>query len=769
MVQKKNRKKLDRPAKQKSPFLGREVKRKIWGVILALLALIIVLSFFELAGLGGRGFQTIFNLLFGKTVFAFPLFFLVASLMFFSSRLKSDWLPGLVIFILALAASGMLTLLSKIYSGFSESAGGWLGYLIAFPVQKLFGLWVGLLIFFALLTVGGIIVFYILRPEKKGSSASLEADEEQGEREAVPFAEAKTGASLIKKLFMPKFKVRPIEAAKEKSREETIKKGGIELGEEKAAAEFKYQPPPLDLLERDYGLPTPGDIKANSAIIKKSLQNFDIPVEMSEVNIGPTVTQYTFKPADGIKLAKITGLSNDLALALASHPLRIEAPIPGKSLVGIEVPNKQRVTVRFRNLLEESPIKEKPGFWLALGRDVAGAPFFVDLTKMPHLLIAGATGTGKTICLNSIIISLLYQQSPETMRLVLVDPKRVEFAVYQDLPHLLCPVIFEPQKTVNALKWLIGEMERRFEVLSQVKTKDIMSFNQLALKKHWPPLPYIVLIIDELADLMAARGKDVEAGIVRLAQMARAVGMHLIVATQRPSVEVITGLIKANITSRISFRVASQVDSRTVLDLSGSEKLLGLGDMLFLSPETKKPKRLQGSYVSEKEVKRVVSYLLKKTEEGEFQDTFLAEVEDVSPNDNFQQGRLEIRKGFLTGQGEDFSLKKSLSQALTSGQGVEINTQGTPEDPLYPDAEKIVRQAKKASASLLQRHLRIGYARAARLLDALEAAEVIGPPEGAKPREVYGEGEVHGDGAQEAGPDEKRDESIGNPSRFKFE
>jgi S-DNA-T family DNA segregation ATPase FtsK/SpoIIIE len=457
-------------------------------------------------------------------------------------------------------------------------------------------------------------------------------------------------------------------------------------------------------------MPTSGDVKINQAIIKKTLQNFDIPVEMAEVNIGPTVTQYTFKPAEGVKLSKISGLSNDLSLALAAYPIRIEAPVPGRSLVGIEIPNRIRAKVRLRDLISNPIFQTSPAnLNLILGRDVSGSAVYSDLAKMPHMLVAGSTGSGKTIFLNTLILSLIYRNSPEMMKFILVDPKRVEFPVYNDLPHLLAPVILDAHRAVNSLRWLISEMERRFQVLSAVKARDIISYNQQISDKS-ELLPYIVLVVDELADLMAAKGKEMEAGIVRLAQMSRAVGIHLVLATQRPSVEVITGLIKANITSRVTFQVASQVDSRTIIDMAGAEKLLGQGDMLFLSSELGKPRRIQGSYLSDKEVKRVANYIKSKNERSE----------DFAISDDF-----------LNNQREDSQRGLDMQEGEFSGS--------YGEDALYEDAKRVVIESKKASASLLQRRLRIGYARAARLIDILEERGVVGPGEGAKPREVYGE------------------------------
>ena len=470
----------------------------------------------------------------------------------------------------------------------------------------------------------------------------------------------------------------------------------------KSKSDFKL--PALDFLEKDKGQPTSGDIKANINIIKRTLDNFGLEVEMAEVNVGPTVTQYTLRPAQGIKLSRITALQNDLALALAAHPLRIEAPIPGRSLVGIEIPNRSVVIVRLRSLLETAAFREDGILNLALGRDVAGNPVYADLAKMPHMLVAGATGTGKTIALNNIILSLLYRGTPDNLKFILIDPKRVELTTYNSIPHLLTPAIVQPDKAVGALRWAVGEMERRFGVLQEAGQRDIGSFNKKCSgKEGGEPLPYIIIVIDELADLMSSYGREAEGSIVRLAQMARAVGIHLIVSTQRPSVEIITGLIKANITCRMAFQMASQIDSRTVLDMAGAEKLLGRGDMLFLAGNSAKPRRVQGAFVSDKEVKKIVDYL-KEAKGPDYKE--------------------EIASGGRTAHSE-------------VGFGLGQTAVDTTEDELYPEAKEVVSQAGKASASLLQRRLRVGYARAARLLDILEEKGIVGPAAGAKPRDVY--------------------------------
>ncbi len=454
--------------------------------------------------------------------------------------------------------------------------------------------------------------------------------------------------------------------------------------------------PSLKLLTSKKSKPTSGDIKANAKTIKDTLAEFHIDVTMGEIKIGPTVTQYSFKPAKGIKLSRITSLTNDLALALAAHPIRIEAPIPGKSLVGIEVPNQKTAMVTFKELLTNKEFKNrKHNLMIALGKDVGGKVWFADLPKMPHMLIAGATGSGKTVCINTIIMSLLYQNTAETLRLIMVDPKRVELTLYNGIPHLLTPVITNVQQTVNALKWTISEMERRFELFSKDQSRDIQSYNRKHPDKK---VPYIVFIIDELADLMSMAANEVEASIIRLAQMARAVGIHLILATQRPSVDIITGLMKANIPGRVAFSVASSVDSRTILDTPGAEKLLGRGDMLLLTAELSKPIRIQGAYISEEEVKNVVNYL-KGGGIPEYDETIISRTNNSNNSNNYNQ-------------------------------------QNTDYDPLFNDAKQVIIQAGKASASLLQRKLKVGYARAARILDELEEAGIVGPANGAKPREI---------------------------------
>jgi len=491
-----------------------------------------------------------------------------------------------------------------------------------------------------------------------------------------------------------------------------------------ATLDTAYTPPPLSLLAKNKGKPEVGDVKANMNIIKRTLQNFGIQVEMDEASIGPTVTRYSMKPAEGVRLSKIVALQSNLELALSASPIRIEAPIPGKSLVGMEVPNIARTTLGLGPLLSEEGFQgsDKP-LLMALGRSISGQATYADLAKMPHMLVAGATGTGKSVTINDIIVSLLYRCGPQTLRFIMIDPKRVELTLYNSIPHLLTPVITDAKKAILALKWLVKEMERRYSILETEKVRDIASYHknvvapalERAAKDPEKPLPeampYIVLIIDELADIMSTYPRELESSIVRLAQMSRAIGIHLILSTQRPSVKVITGLIKANVPARLALSVASQIDSRTILDTGGAEKLLGAGDMLFLSPDMPNPRRLQATYVSEEEVKRVVSFIAKNAE-GKLPD-----------NIDFSAPESRANDPVFAALGDD--------------------ADAADEDELYPEAKKTVVEAGKASTSFLQRKLGIGYARAAKLIDMLEEKGVVGPADGSKPREVIGAGNAN--------------------------
>lgn len=458
-----------------------------------------------------------------------------------------------------------------------------------------------------------------------------------------------------------------------------------------------WEYPPLSLLSESVGGKADrGDIKANADKIERTLDSFGIESRVVEVNLGPAVTQYALEVGLGTKLSRITNLANDLALALAapSGMIRIEAPIPGRSLVGIEVPNRSPEFVGLRQMLESEQAKSnKSKLMVALGLDVAGQPVIADIAKMPHLLIAGQTGSGKSVALNAFISSILFRASPSEVKFILVDPKRVELTGYNNIPHLLAPVITEAEKVLSALKYLISEMEQRYKMFAEVGARNIDAYNEIS---GFQALPYIVLIIDELADIMLFSPGEVEGAITRLAQMSRATGIHMVLATQRPSVDILTGLIKANIPARMAFAVSSQVDSRVILDTPGAEKLLGRGDMLYLPPDQAKPIRIQGTYVSDRDISALINFLKKS---------------GVAPQYT-----------------EEVTSTPASTEPAASAQ--------KETDVLFEEAVRIVCATNKASASLLQRRLSIGYARAARILDQLEAAGVVGPAEGSKPREI---------------------------------
>lgn len=501
-----------------------------------------------------------------------------------------------------------------------------------------------------------------------------------GQKDAIPPLSAHGNPAIIKK--------EPI-ILSEKLVSNVLSGGGI------------WEYPPLSLLSEAPGEKADrGDIKKVAAVIEKTLQSFGIDARVSEVNLGPAVTQYALEIALGTKVSKITSLSNDLALATEAPTgqIRIEAPIPGRNLVGIEIPNRSLEVVTLKTMLASSVMqKARSKLVVSLGLDVSGNPVVTDISKMPHVLVAGTTGSGKSVLINSFISSLLFRGSPSEVKLILIDPKRVEFTSYNGIPHLLTPVIVEVEKILSALKWAMGEMDRRYKLFAERGVRNIDSYNELS---GFQALPYIVIIVDELADLMMFAPVDVEDSIARLAQMARATGIHLVIATQRPSVNVITGLIKANIPCRIAFNVSSMIDSRVIIDTPGAEKLLGRGDMLYIPPDQAKPTRIQGAFVSEKEVKKLTEYLKSKAPHVEY-------------TDEITNQQLVLKKG---------------GNAGSSGSGTN--------DQFFQEAVRVVCQYDRASASLLQRRLSVGYARAARILDQLEGAGVVGPGEGSKPRDV---------------------------------
>ncbi len=706
---KRNKKSSDK--KRTKVELKDETRHSIWGLGFLVFGLLTLLSLFDMAGIAGEYMFRFFNSLFGLGYYLLPVLLVVVGVSFMRggtpniARLHA--LMGLAVM---LSALGIIDIADN-GAGVSTSItyGGYIGSMIAWPFIKLFGIYASILILGAILIVALIVLFDkrpnlmplwqklldflgqdIKNPFKK---TSLPYTEENYQNEPI---EEPTQAEAIPNETAPQLEYDE-EVVPEKEEEEfTAKK------------KFKttYAPPPLTLLEKDKGKPNVGDLKGNMNIIQRTLLNFGISVEMDEVIIGPTVTRYALKPAQGVKLSRILGLQNDLSLALAAHPIRIEAPIPGKSLVGIEIPNKVKSTVGLATLLADEKFQNSPKpLTIALGRGLSGKAVFGNLAKMPHALIAGTTGSGKSVTIHSVITSLLYRNGPEDLRLIMVDPKRVELTLYNKIPHLLTPVITDPKKAILALKWAAKEMDRRYDILQSEAVRDIESYHTTIRGKkkgeETERMPYIVIIIDELADIMQAYPRELESAIVRLAQMSRAVGIHLILSTQRPSVNVITGLIKANVPTRVALQVSSQIDSRTILDQGGAEKLLGAGDMLYATGEMSQPERLQSAFISEEEVKKVVEYLKK-------------EYMDELPDTIELSGSIDSKGGSL------------FSDNMGDDDG----------DDLYEDARQTVIESGKASTSFLQRKLGVGYARAARLIDMLEERGVVGPGNGAKPRDV---------------------------------
>lgn len=688
-----------------------ETKHGIVAIIFFVLALFFLMAWWNSAGVAGNFFyNSLFYPLLGLGYILLPILLILLGYSFFKSEVPNVGFTRV--------ASGLLFLISglgmiDIASG--NHSGGLLGELAANPMVYLFDTYASIAFLGAILIISILVMFdakmdfsiwyeKILGMFRKNNEGEMSQEEEyippyepeESEEYVQPEPAAETTAGRIKSAFGVGKKV-------EEEDEMPIRK--------KRSFSSTYVPPPLNLLEEDSGKPNTGDIKANANIIKRTLANFGIEVEMDEITIGPTVTRYALKPAEGVKLSRIVGLQNDLALSLAAHPIRIEAPIPGKSLVGIEIPNKSKSIVGLATLLSDDKFKKgNLPLTIALGRSISGRAIFGNLAKMPHVLVAGTTGSGKSVTIHSIITSLLYRNGPEDLKFILIDPKRVELTLYNNIPHLLTPVITDAKKTILALKWAAKEMDRRYDILERESVRDIASYhdNILASKKkadgeEGPDrMPYIVIIIDELADIMSAYPRELESAIVRLAQMSRAVGIHLILSTQRPEVNVITGLIKANIPARVALKVSSQIDSRTILDAGGAEKLLGAGDMLYSSGEAQ-PERLQSAFITESEVKKVVKYLA---------DAFRDEIsEEISLTPGAVMGDRSIFESTLDSDDED-------------------------EDEMYEEARMVVIEAGKASTSYLQRKLKLGYARAARLMDRLEERGVIGPGEGAKPREV---------------------------------
>ena len=679
------KKKFKETRKERNNLIHPEAKASVIAVFSLGIAVILTLSGFHKAGPLGEVMSSILTTLMGVGYWLLPVTLLAISIALFTSGTKKVLTATLLGGLFVLLSS--LGIIDIVYT----DRGGWMGNILG-SLQLFLGYSASLVLNFTILVAAIIVTFNAplkIRKEMFWRKREIEEDRPVIIKEPGKTPETQQAEPAI---------ISPDQDMKGKPEKKSEDKTEAESFKARHSYKSNYVPPPLSLLKATSEKPTAGDLRANANIIRRTLESFGIPVEMGEITIGPKVTRYTLKPAEGMKLSRIVALNQDLALALATHPIRIEAPIPGKALVGIEVPNQVGSIVRLGGLLSYPDFTNSGSLTFPLGRDVSGDPIFGNLAKMPHMLIAGATGSGKSVTIHSLIISLLYKNSPEVMRLILIDPKRVELSVYEGIPHLISSVIIDGKKAIGALKFGISEMERRYEVLLKAGCRDIGSYNE---KKKEDFMPYLVIVIDELADLMAAYGREIEGSVVRLAQMARATGIHLIVSTQRPSVEVITGLIKANIPTRVALQVASQVDSRTILDMAGAEKLLGGGDMLFLSTDFSKPKRIQGTYVTDEETKKVVEFIIKNNP-VEVENGLEEAVEESLEKDNFDD--------YLGDQDDD---------------------------ELFSEALRVVKEAGKASASLLQRRLKVGYARAARLLDIMESKGLIGPGDGAKPRDVF--------------------------------
>ena len=673
-------------------WLSPYAKKAVTGIILLVVALIALLSFADMAGPFGEGLQNIFIMLFGWLGYIMPIALIALGVYL----VWPQWvtLERLRVIGVALALLGLLGLLhiwgvpddDMLQAAYDGRGGGFIGFMLSFPLSQALSQVAAALIFLGAFFIGLILTFRLspadIWEKVTGSWAGTEAGEEESE-------------DMVERV--PHFRVNPVLRAPvvaEPAVADNTEEGNKALVKRNLSR--RYRPAILKYLQESSTAAklNKDDERNIKEAIRRTLENFGIMVEMGGTNVGPTVTQFTLRPEEGIKLSRITALQNDLALALAAHPIRIEAPIPNTNLVGIEIPNKAPSLVRLRGLLTSREFKEaETPLAFPMGLDVSGKVVVESLDRLPHLLIAGATGSGKSVCIHSLLISWLFRNSPEALKLIMVDPKRVELTPYNGIPHLLSPVIVDTEKTINALKWAIEEMETRYRLLEDSGSRNLPSFN---LNNPTEAKPYIVVVIDELADLMVKHAREVEGPIVRLSQMARAVGIHLVLATQRPSVNVLTGLIKANVSSRVAFTVASQVDSRTILDMAGAEKLVGRGDMLYLAGDKARPVRIQGGFVSEEEVRNVVD-VIKESGDPEYDE--------------------------------------SITSVMHGGSGGGGHSDSG-DDPLFEEAKKLVRQAGKASASLLQRRLRVGYARAARLLDMLEDKQVIGVAEGNKPRPV---------------------------------
>jgi S-DNA-T family DNA segregation ATPase FtsK/SpoIIIE len=690
--------------------LGRQTD-DVWGVALLVVALLLVLAFFGLAGPVGAWAVTGLTFLFGLWAYVVPVVMAVIGLAMVGTMPKADYgrlTVGLAtLFLGSMALFHLMTGTIQLHDNLDLVAerGGVVGALVAFPLRRLIGFWGGFLVLFAVTGLGALVVtkatirdvWHTIRSGLGGLVRRV-----RGRRQTTPAPQVVVPTTPAPQLATaPKRQAPPGPAAEKRAPK---KPRPQKAAPPPPAVGSGYQLPPLELLNAGAaGSQNRKNLEATAAELESALHQHGVDARLTRIVPGPTVTRYEIELAPGVKVSRVTGLAHDIAYALASPDVRILAPIPGKSAIGIEVPNRHRQLVTLGDILA-SPEATSDGdpLRVGLGKDISGAPRMLTLHELPHVIIAGATGAGKSSCINALVTSILMRARPDEVRMILVDPKRVELGQYNDVPHLLTRVITNPKKAADALQWAVAEMDRRYELVADAGVRDIVSYREkwdagMLDEESFDRFPYIVVVVDELNDLMMVAGRAVEDSIVRIAQMARAVGIHLVLATQRPSVNVITGVIKANVPSRLAFSVASQTDSRVIIDSAGAEKLVGLGDMLVVTAREPKPERIQGAFVSEKEIHAVVDWVR-------------------------EQQRAKYRDS------EVFEVAKQTEAAEEEFEG---------EDPdILKQALELVVRSQLGSTSMLQRKLRIGFARAGRVMDILERKGIVGPSEGSKAREV---------------------------------
>ena len=789
--------------------IGGDAKRSIAAIILVMFGILFLFGFFDAAGPFGEMLDRAVGAVFGWGKWLFPVLLFVISI--FLLRRRETALSDIVKFIgLGVVFFALLGFLHLFLGDGKDEligiardgrGGGYIGYMISYLLLHFTGRGAGSVILGALLLSGVVAAFNVSlahflsgikgwllsfrkpkREEEEETEAGGEDEEDEDDEDTEADGESESGDDEEsdedddESVPHDKLEEHNIAGLRFSEDDEAEEDDDTEAGEpeedesdedeeddeddeprprKRRRRKLAWEKPPLDLFRENTGKGSSGDIEETKRIIQETLKYFNISGEMGESIVGPTVTQYTFRPAFGTRLSKIVSLSNDLALALARHPIRIEAPIPNTSLVGIEVPNAKQADVRLRTVLESKAFAKharRSNLSVILGESVDGSYEIGDLESMPHLLVAGRTGSGKSVCINSILLSLLYQNSPEDLKLILVDPKRVELALYNKIPHLKSgKVITEPKHVVNALKYAVHEMERRLKTFESVHARNLAAYREKYARGErrtvteggstkrvdLEPLPHLIIVIDEMADLMMAHGKEVEAAIVRLAQMSRAVGIHLVLATQKPVSDVVTGLIKSNVPAKIAFSVSSQMDSRIILDTGGAEKLIGKGDMLYAAPGASRPKRLQGVFVDDREVKDVVNFLIEQKQELDAED-------------------LDEDFGSREGGDED-------GEVDTDSDDVDFSSMGespSDQDELYDEAKRLVIESGRAATTYLQRRLSVGYGRAAKLLDILEEEGIVGPAEGRNKGRVVLVGKAAGDAGDAEYDDPMRDQAA---------